>query len=103
MAGGTTVTVTAQTPVPEEYLTVNELAGRLKLTPKTVRNRMYDGTWRRGVHWFRRPGIRPRFLWSRIVGWLQAEEQPVTGHDAGAAYGPDIPSPPRGRDRSIAP
>jgi hypothetical protein len=29
----------------DEYLTVAELAARLKLAPKTVRNRMHDGTW----------------------------------------------------------
>jgi hypothetical protein len=28
----------------EEYLTVWEVAARLKLAPKTVRNRMHDGT-----------------------------------------------------------
>ena len=32
----------------DEYLTVADVAARLKLTPKTVRNRMHDGTWRRG-------------------------------------------------------
>src|SRR5437867_10909688 len=56
---------------PEEYLTVAEVAARFKLTPKTVRNRMYAGTWRRGEHWFSRPGIGPRFKGSAIVRWLE--------------------------------
>ena len=82
----------------EEYLTVAELAARLKLTPKTVRNRMHDGTWRRGEHWFSRPGIGPRFKWSSIVRWLEGgtEQQ---GRGDGLAYGPDIPRDRRRRSR----
>jgi hypothetical protein len=30
-----------------EFLTVAEVADELGLKPKTVRSRMYDGTWRR--------------------------------------------------------
>jgi len=74
-------------PVPDEYLTVAELAVRLTLTPKTVRNRMYDGTWHRGVEWFSRSGIGPRFKWSAIVRWLETPERPGA---AGAAFAPDI-------------
>ena len=62
-----------------------EVAARLKLNPKTVRNRMYDGTWRRGEHWFSRSGIGPRFRWSSLVRWLEgdADEQ---GRGDGLAY-----------------
>jgi hypothetical protein len=76
--------------VTDEYLTVAEVAARLKLRVKTVRNRMYDGTWRRGEHWFSQPGISPRFKWSVLVRWLEggADEQ---GKNDGLAYGPDIP------------
>src|SRR5207249_9719681 len=74
---------------PEEYLTVAEVAARLKLNPKTIRNRMYDGTWRRGEHWFSRPGIGPRFRWSAIVRWLEGGEG-QGGSDDGLAY-LDIP------------
>lgn len=86
----------------DEYLTVAELAARLKLKPKTVRNRMHDGTWRRGDHWFRRVGIGPRFRWSAVVEWLEAQESPrgtARDSESGAAYGPDIPPPRRGRAR----
>jgi hypothetical protein len=55
-------------------LTVCEVAARLKLTPKSVRNRMYDGTWRRGEHWFSRPGIGPRFKWSALVAWIEESD-----------------------------
>jgi hypothetical protein len=73
----------------DEYLTVAEVAGRLKLSAKTVRNRMYGGTWRRGEHWFSRPGIGPRFKWSALVRWLEGSDV-EQGREAGLAYG-DIP------------
>jgi hypothetical protein len=88
------------TTAGDEYLTVPELAARLKLRPKTVRNRMYDGTWQKGVHWFAPRGISPRFRWSAVVRWLEAPEQEAA-NDAGLAYGPDIPLPRRGRRRRL--
>src|SRR5437870_13920921 len=71
---------------PEEYLTVAEVAARFKLTPKTVRNRMYAGTWRRGEHWFSRPGIGPRFRWSALVAWLEQTEAPTMPAADGRAF-----------------
>jgi len=90
----------ASEPHPDEYLTVAEVAARLKLRPKTVRNKMHDGTWQRGRHWFSRRGIGPRFRWSAMVVWLEQEDATPIG--PGAAYGPDIPKA-RGRSahRSI--
>jgi len=80
-------------------LTVAEVAARFKLTPKTVRNRMYAGTWRRGEHWFARPGIGPRFKWSTIVRWVEggAEEQ---GRGDGLAY-VGLPRVDRRRRRAV--
>jgi hypothetical protein len=83
---------------PGEYLTVAEVAARLKLKPKTVRNRMHDGTWRKGDHWFAPAGIRPRFRWAAIVAWLEAPEAAPPA-SAGAAYGPEIPPARPGRSR----
>ena len=78
-----------------EFVTVRELAEALSLKPKTVRNRMHDGTWRRGEHWFHPPGIAPRFRWSAIRAWLESDRPgPLT---SGAAYGADIPPPRRKR------
>jgi len=59
----------------EEYLTIAELATRLKLSPKTIKNKMASGVFRRGVHYFRPNGIGPRFKWSAVVAWLEAGEQ----------------------------
>src|SRR5262245_30405148 len=81
--------------IMREYLTVAELAELFGLTPKTVRNRMHDGTWRRGEHWFHPPGIGPRFRWSAMRLWLESDRPaPET---PGAAFGPDIPRARRGR------
>jgi hypothetical protein len=90
-------TVVAQpSPWPtREYLTVAELADLLSLTSKTVRNRMHDGTWRRGEHWFHPPGIGPRFRWSAIRAWFESDRP--TPPRLGAAYGSDIPPPRRGQ------
>jgi len=64
----------------EEYLTIAELSLRLKVEPKTVRNKMANGTFTRGVHYFSPKGIRPRFKWSAIVAWLEGEEQQKRGN-----------------------
>jgi hypothetical protein len=55
----------------EEYLTVEELSARLKLEPKTIRNKMASGIFRRGIHYFSPQGLRPRFKWSAVVAWIE--------------------------------
>lgn len=55
----------------EEYLTIKELADRLKLSPKTVQNKMAVGTFRKGVHYFRPEGMTARFKWSAIINWME--------------------------------
>ena len=55
----------------EEYLTIQELAQRLKLSPKTIRNKMTTGILKGGVHYFSPPGLAPRFKWSAIVAWME--------------------------------
>ena len=62
----------------EEYLTINELGMRLTLKPKTIKNKMANGTFRRGVHYFSPRGLRPRFKWSAILEWLEEKEEKTT-------------------------
>jgi len=57
---------------PDEYLTIDELAARLKLHRKTVQNKMANGTFIKGRHYFSPPGMGPRFKWSAIVTWMEA-------------------------------
>ena len=60
----------------EEYLTIAELADRLKLKPKTVKNKMASGIFRRGVHYFSPPGLGPRFKWAAVVALLEQSQEP---------------------------
>jgi hypothetical protein len=55
----------------EEYLTIAEVAGRLKLEPKTIQNKMASGIFKKGVHYFRPKGMTARFKWSAVVDWLE--------------------------------
>jgi hypothetical protein len=57
--------------VTEEYLKIAEVAARLKISPKTVKNKMAAGIFRRGIHFFSPPGLGPRFKWSVVVAWLE--------------------------------
>ena len=67
---------------PEEYLTIAEVAGRLKWTPKTVRNKMAAGEFRQGVHYFRRKGLSARFKWGAVVAWVEEEATGTPEEDA---------------------
>jgi Helix-turn-helix domain len=58
----------------EEYLTISEVAARLKVTPKTVRNKMAAGVFRKGVHYVRPKGLGTRFRWGAVVAWLEQDE-----------------------------
>ena len=57
--------------VPDEYLTTGDVAKRLKWAPKTVENKVRAGEFTEGVHFFRRPGMRPRWKWEAVVEWLE--------------------------------
>ena len=60
---------------PEEYLTIEKLGERLDLKPKSIRNKMANGTFIKGIHYFSPDGMGPRFKWSAVVAWLEAGEQ----------------------------
>ena len=66
----------------EEYLTIAEIAARLKLTPKTIRNKIASGVFRQGVHYFRRKGIGTRFKWNAVVAWLEQTKPLATEDDS---------------------
>ena len=61
---------------PEEYLTIGEAAGRLKLSPKTVKNKMAAGIFKKGIHFFSPLGMGPRFKWSALVSWMEQADAP---------------------------
>jgi DNA-binding CsgD family transcriptional regulator len=61
--------------IGEQYLTIAEVAERLKLSPKTIKNKMASGAFRQGVHYFRPRGMQARFKWSAVVSWLERCDQ----------------------------
>jgi hypothetical protein len=67
--------------VAEEYLTIAEVAARLKIKPKTVKNKMASGIFQRGLHYFSPEGLGPRFKWSAVVEWLEQSPKPITESD----------------------
>ena len=76
----------SETPVTlkmnlEEYLTIAEVAARLKLKPKSVKNKMAAGVFKKGIHYFSPPGLGPRFKWSAVVGWLEESQKPEAEDD----------------------
>lgn len=70
-----------QTLKVEEYLTIPEVAERLKIKPKTIMNKMAAGIFRKGVHFFSPVGLGPRFKWSAVVAWLEQSNNQVTDND----------------------
>jgi hypothetical protein len=68
--------------LPEEYLTISEVATRLRVKPKTVRNKMAAGVFCKGVHYIRPKGLGTRFKWGAIVAWLEHKETEVTKEDS---------------------
>jgi excisionase family DNA binding protein len=65
----------------EEYLTIAEVAERLKLKPKTVKNKMAAGLFRQGVHYIRPLGMHARFKWSAVEAWLEQTDDSAMQHD----------------------
>ena len=63
----------------DEYLTINELAGRSKLKPATVRNKIASGVFQKGIHYFSPNGISPRFKWNAVVQWLETKPETSSG------------------------
>ncbi len=59
----------------DEYLTINELAARLKYKPDTIREKMRTGIFTQGVHYFHRKGMRPLFKWGAVVEWIESEDR----------------------------
>jgi hypothetical protein len=68
----------------EEYLTIKELSARLKLAPKTIKNKMAAGVFQRGIHYFSRPGLGPRFKWSAVIAWLEEKDKEIAEQPANA-------------------
>jgi excisionase family DNA binding protein len=56
-----------------EYLTTAEAAKLLRLSVKTLRNKVTKGMFRQGEHFFRRPGLGPRWSREALVEWVEGK------------------------------
>jgi hypothetical protein len=54
-----------------EYLTTLEAAELLRVKSKTLKNMKARGIFREGVHFFRRPGLGPRWKRDALIEWLE--------------------------------
>ena len=54
-----------------EYLTIHEAAIVLRIAPRTLRNKMARGGFREGEHYFRPPGLGPRFKRAALHEWVE--------------------------------
>ncbi len=55
---------------PSEYMTTREAGEFLRLSPKSLRNKIALGIFREGVHYHTRRGIGLRWIHSALVAWL---------------------------------
>lgn len=54
----------------EEYLTVSELSARIKYSPQTIYNFIYNRKFILGVHYLKPTKKKILFVWSAVQQWL---------------------------------
>ncbi len=67
----------------EQYLTVKELAERIKMAPGTVRNLVWRKEFQENVHYLKPTSRKVLFIWSAVEAWLHGGHtgRPVAGSD----------------------
>lgn len=61
----------------EEYLTTKELSSRIKMTPGSIRNLVWNKTLQEGVHYVKPTGRKLLFVWSNCQTWLHGSTQAI--------------------------
>lgn len=61
---------------PGPYLTIAEAAELCRVKPETMRERIYQRVYTRGIHYFRPQGSRPLFKRSELIKWLEENKAP---------------------------
>jgi len=62
--------------LPEDLITIDELARRLNYEPKTVRNKM-GNVFKKGIHYAEAPGLPVMFKWSAVLELYQWRAAPA--------------------------
>jgi hypothetical protein len=57
--------------VAEEYLTVKELGLRIKMSPGTIRNLVWQKRLMQNIHYLKPTPRKLLFIWSAIEAWLR--------------------------------
>ena len=58
----------------EEYLTVSELAARIKYSTQTIYNFIYTKKFVLGIHYFKPTKKKILFVWSAVEKWLSSTD-----------------------------
>lgn len=66
-------------PSHGEYLTTAEAAALLRISAKTLRNKVATGVFRHGEHFYRRAGLGPRWNRELLVAWIEGKEPAGVG------------------------
>ena len=66
---------------PSEYMTTREAGEFLRLSPKSLRNKIALGIFREGIHYHTRRGIGLRWIHSALVSWLEGTDRNGSGED----------------------
>jgi hypothetical protein len=62
----------------EEYLTTAELSKRIKMAPGTIRNLVWNNSFKKGVHYLKPTPGKLLFVWSEVKSWLH--QSPSSQH-----------------------
>ncbi len=65
-----------------EYLTTREAGELLRLSPKSLRNKIALGIFREGIHYHTRRGIGLRWIQSALVSWLAGTDREEGSDDS---------------------
>ena len=57
----------------DEYLTINELSSRIKMTPGTIRNLVWKNHLLESVHYVKPTPRKLLFIWSAMEAWLHGK------------------------------
>ena len=61
----------------EQYMSIEQLSGRIPYRPQTIRNMISKGVFKRDVHYVKPGGRgRPVFIWSAVERWLRESGEP---------------------------
>ena len=68
----------------QEFLTVSELAQRIKYSPQTLYNMISSKKFVKGQHYIKPSRRKILFIWSGILVWLESQDNAFASSDTTA-------------------